>query len=197
MLQYELMLSLARDVERFCPRAWLIQIGNPLFEGCTLMTRQTGAKVIGLCHPFAPRRLCQILGLPPDEVQWQAVGVNKSVYLTRLRRDGRNLYPAIDEWIETQAPAYWRTFRGGFGESVLSRAAVDHYRRVGLMPLADASRTSHEWYYHTDLATKREWYGHLGGFDSEIGWSMYLERLAGDVAERRGSPSTSRRASPT
>src|SRR5262245_9232476 len=46
-----LMLAVARDVERLCPDAWLIQSGNPVFDGCTLMTRQVPAvKVIGLCH---------------------------------------------------------------------------------------------------------------------------------------------------
>ena len=46
----DLMLSVARDMERICPDAWLIQSGNAVFEGCTLMTRETGVKVIGLCH---------------------------------------------------------------------------------------------------------------------------------------------------
>ena len=44
------MLSVARDVERICPDAWLIQSGNPVFDGCTLLHRETNAKVIGLCH---------------------------------------------------------------------------------------------------------------------------------------------------
>ena len=33
--QYALMLSVARDMERWCPHAWLIQSSNPVFEGCT------------------------------------------------------------------------------------------------------------------------------------------------------------------
>ena len=44
------MLDVARDMERICPDAWLIQSGNPVFEGCTLMTRETGVKIVGLCH---------------------------------------------------------------------------------------------------------------------------------------------------
>ena len=67
--------------------------------------------MIGLCHAFAPRKLCQIIGVPPEEIEWQATGLNKSVYLTRLRRDGRDLYPRIDEWIANKAPEYWRTLR--------------------------------------------------------------------------------------
>jgi alpha-galactosidase len=176
--QFDLMLSLARDMERLCPNAWLIQSSNPVFEGCTLMTRQTGVKVVGLCHGFwGYRQLAAAIGVPADEVQWQAVGVNHWIYLTQLRHQGQDLYPRIDEWIETRSEEYWRTFRGGFGDTQLSRAAIDHYQRVGLMPIGDASRTFSEWYYHTDLETKRRWYGYMGGFDSQIGWEQYLAGL--------------------
>src|SRR5437764_827112 len=50
--QLGFMLDVARDVERLCPRAWLIQSSNPVLEGCTLMTRETSAKVVGLCHGY-------------------------------------------------------------------------------------------------------------------------------------------------
>jgi alpha-galactosidase len=176
--QYALMLSVARDVERICPRAWIIQSSNPVFEGCTLMARETGARVIGLCHGFyGYQALARAIGVPPEEVEWEIPGVNHWVYLTRFRHRGEDLYPRIDRWIEEQADAYWAGFQGRFGETQLSRAAIDHYRRVGLMPIGDASRTFSEWYYHTDLPTKRRWYGHLGGFDSELGWAQYLQGL--------------------
>ncbi|MGH2354023.1 MAG: alpha-glucosidase/alpha-galactosidase [Chloroflexota bacterium] len=176
--QYAMMRSVAQDMERVCPNAWLIQSSNPVFEGCTLMTRETGVKVVGLCHGFyGYRRLAETIGVPADEVEWEAPGVNHWIYLTQFRHKARDLYPLIDEWIETKAAEYWAAFRGRYGDTQLSRAAIDHYRRVGLMPIGDASRTFSEWYYHTDLETKRQWYGHLGGFDSEIGWGQYLEGL--------------------
>jgi alpha-galactosidase len=184
--QYAMMLSVARDMERLCPRAWLIQSSNPVFEGCTLMTRETAIRVIGLCHGFyGYRTLATAIGVDPDEVEWEIPGVNHWVYLTRFRQRGRDLYPSIDRWIAERGDAYWATFRGRFSESQLSRAAVDHYHRVGLMPIGDASRTFSEWYYHTDLETKRRWYGHLGGFDSELGWAQYLAALEGNVRRIR------------
>ena len=184
MHQYDLMLSVARDMERLCPDAWLLQSSNPVFEGCTLMTRETGIRVVGLCHGFyGYRQLCEALGVPADEVRWHAPGVNHWIYLTEFRHQGQDLYPRLNHWIDNEAEAYWRAFRGEFGDTQLSRAAVDHYRRVGLMPIGDASRTFSEWYYHTDLDTKREWYGWLGGFDSEIGWRRYLQRLEAHIVE--------------
>lgn len=46
---FNLMLDVVRDMERICPDAWLIQSGNPVFDGCTLMTRETDIKICGLC----------------------------------------------------------------------------------------------------------------------------------------------------
>jgi alpha-galactosidase len=178
--QYGLMLSLAHDVERICPQAWLLQLANPVFEGCTLATRETGAKIIGLCHSHLDyRKISDIIGVSSDDVRAEAAGVNKTMYLYQLRKGGETLYPKIDEWIETGAAEYWRAFRGG--TALLTRAAVNQYRRMGLMPIGDACRTQNEWYYHTDLATKREWYGPNGGLDSEIGWAGYMKRLQANV----------------
>ena len=68
-----LMLEVARAIERDCPEAWLIQASNPVFEGCTLMTRETGVKVVGLCHGYRGyERVANLLGLDPDLVTWQA-----------------------------------------------------------------------------------------------------------------------------
>jgi alpha-galactosidase len=184
--QYALMLSVARDIERICPNAWLIQSSNPVFEGCTLMARETGIKLVGLCHGFyGYQKLGDALGVPPNEVEWEAPGVNHWIYLTQFRHRGRDLYPALDEWIASKAEAYWRSFRGRYGDTQLSRAAIDHYQRVGLMPIGDAARCFAEWYYHTDLETKRRWYGWLGGFDSEIGWQQYLDNLQANLDQIR------------
>lgn len=184
--QYALMLSVAGDIERHCPNAWLIQSANPVFEGCTLLTRETRVKAIGLCHGFyGYQRLCEAIGVPADEVQWEAPGVNHWIYLTHFRHRGNDLYPRLDEWIETKAADYWRHFRGRYSDTQLSRAAIDHYQRVGLMPIGDASRTFSEWYYHVDLETKRRWFGYLGGFDSQHGWAQYLANLAENLEKLR------------
>jgi alpha-galactosidase len=184
--QFDMMLSVCRDMERLCPKAWLVQSSNPVFEGCTLMTRETDVRVVGLCHGFRGyRQLAEAIGVPPDEVQWEAVGVNHCIYLTQFRYQGKDLYPKLDEWLATQAADYWRIFRGDYGEVQLFRSAFDHYRRVGLMPIGDAARTFNEWYYHTDLDTKRRWSGWMGGFDSEYGWTRCLEDLEVNLARIR------------
>jgi alpha-galactosidase len=182
-----LMLAVARDVERLCPDAWLLQSGNPVFEGCTLMTRETGVKAIGLCHGFAGyRKVARILGLDPAEVAFEAPGVNHCIWMTQFRYKGEDAYPLLDAWIAAEAEAYWARPVAGFSDTHLSRAAIDLYRLVGLLPIGDTPRFGgsqyvSDWWRHTDLETKRRWYGDLGGFDSEIGWQAYLEKVGANL----------------
>ena len=140
--QYDLMREVARDVERLCPDAWLIQSSNPVFDGCTLMTRETGAKVVGLCHgPFGGiRELVETLGLDPGGVAFEAPGVNHCVWLTQFRYHGQDAYPLLDRWIEEESAAYWSRAEPAYGETQLSPAAIDLYRFYGLLPLGDTSR---------------------------------------------------------
>ncbi len=180
--QMALMLDVARDVERICPGAWIIQSSNPVFEGCTLMARETRANVVGLCHGhYGYRHVAEVLGLELEHVTAEMPGFNHWIWMTEFRYKGRDAYPLIDEWIATKAEEYWRTHKPTFSDNQMSRAAIHQYALYGLMPIGDTPRMV-GWWYHTDLETKKKWYGHLGGFDSEIGWGQYLERIDERVA---------------
>jgi len=170
-------LSVARDMERLCPDAWLIQSGNPVFEGCTLMTRETSTKVLGLCHGhYGVYSMTRVLGLENEYLTWQAPGFNHVIYLTHFYYKGENAYPILDEWIGTKAEEYWRTYKPSYGENQMSRAAIQQYKMIGLMPIGDTPRAG-GWWFHTSQETKRQWYGPIGGFDSEEGWAMYIAGL--------------------
>ena len=108
--QFGVMMELGRDMERLCPEAWLIQSGNPVFDGCTLMTREMPIKICGLCHGhYGYLRIVDELGLDLDR--------------------------------------------------------VDTPRSGG-------------WWYHTDIDTKKHWYGEpFGGPDTHIARPVFVERL--------------------
>ena len=180
--QMALMLDVARDIKRICPDAWLIQSSNPVFEGCTLMARETGIRQVGLCHGhYGYRHVAEVLGLELEHVTAEMPGFNHWIWMTEFRYKGRDAYPLIDEWIATKAEEYWRTHKPKFGDNQMSRAAIHQYRIYGLMPIGDTPRMV-GWWYHTDLETKKKWYGHVGGFDSEIGWGQYLHNIDDRVA---------------
>jgi alpha-galactosidase len=179
--QMAFFLEVARDVERICPDAWLIQSANPVFEGCTLMVRETNVKVLGLCHGHhGYLDVARVLGLEPEGVSAKMPGFNHWIWMTEFKHKGQDAYPLLDEWIETKAESYWKDHKPIYNDNQMSRAAIHQYRLFGLMPIGDTPRIV-GWWYHTDLDTKKKWYGHLGGFDSEIGWQMYLEKMQSRV----------------
>ncbi|MEM0381317.1 MAG: alpha-glucosidase/alpha-galactosidase [Nitrososphaerota archaeon] len=175
--QFKLFTDILLDMERLCPDAWLINIANPLLELCTLGTRVSKIKIIGLCHGhLLYRDLASTLGLDYRRVTFEAPGLNHCIWLTDFRYDGENAYPLIDEWVEKYAEEYWKGWEPEFWDTQMSPAAVDMYQRYGLFPIGDTTRSG-GWKYHYNLETKKRWYGRLGGFDSEIGWQTYLSYL--------------------
>ena len=181
--QAAFFLEVARDIERICPNAWLIQSANPVFEGCTFMARETDVKVLGLCHGhYGYRDIARVLGLELEHVSAQMPGFNHWIWMTDFRYRGEDAYPLIDEWIETEAEAYWAQDDREFWDNQMSPAAIHQYQLFGLMPIGDTPRAV-GWWYHTDLETKQRWYGHLGGFDSEIGWRQYLDEMGKNVRQ--------------
>jgi alpha-galactosidase len=44
------MLAIAHDMERLCPKAWLINFSNPLPRLCLAVSRYSGIRTVGLCH---------------------------------------------------------------------------------------------------------------------------------------------------
>jgi alpha-galactosidase len=180
-----LMLDVAREMEQICPDAWLIQSGNPVYEGCTLMTRETGIKVCGLCHGhYGVHHVAQTLGLDPQKVTWQAPGLNHNIWLTHFIYEGKDVYPLLDEWITTQGEEYWRTHVATRTHDIqMSRGTIHQYHMYGLMPIGDTPRRG-GWWYHTDLATKKHWFGEpWGGPDTELARPLFVQNLEQRMAE--------------
>jgi alpha-galactosidase len=183
--QFWLMLSVAKDIERYCPNAWLLQVGNPVFAGSTLMTRETSVKVIGLCHGhYGYREIASVIGLDPDKVVWEAPGLNHNIWLTKFEYEGKDAYPLIDEWIEKKGEEYWTTHRAkSTHDAQMSRGACNEYRLYGLFPIGDTVRRG-GWWYHTDIITKKRWFGEpFGGPDTHIARPYFVKNLEKRVAE--------------
>jgi alpha-galactosidase len=178
--QFKLALDIARDIEDLSPEAWLLQLGNPVFELTTLISRETRTKTIGLCHGhLGCLEISSTLGLNPKNIDFEAIGFNHVIWLTRFRYNGEDAYSLIDDWIRNKAEQYWKVWREDQVNPFdiqMSPAAVDMYRTYGLFPVGDTVRGG-TWKYHWNLETKRKWYGSLAGPDSETGWEVYLKML--------------------
>lgn len=184
----QLMLDVARAMERICPDAWLIQSGNPVFEGCTLMTRETGIKVCGLCHGhYGVYELARVLGLDIQDdrdLTWQAPGLNHNIWLTHFYYQNEDMYPRLDAWIREKGEEYWTTHVAARTHDIqMSRGTIHQYQMFGLMPIGDSPRRG-GWWYHTDLAAKKFWFGEpWGGPDTELARPYFVENLEKRIAQ--------------
>ena len=176
-------LKVAKLIEEISPEAWLLQSANPVFEGCTLMTRETKTKVIGLCHGhYGYREIADVLGLDKQDVKANMIGFNHWIWMTEFRYKGKDAYPLIDEWIEKKAESYWKNHKPTFSDNQMSWGAVQQYRMYGLFPIGDTPRFA-AWWQNNSLELKKNYFGHLGGFDSEIGWKQYLDQMSSQVEQ--------------
>ena len=196
--QLQLALDVAREMQQACPDAWLIQSANPVFNCCTLVARDTETKVCGLCHGhLGYRAIARTVGIDPQRVVWQAPGFNHDIWLTHFIYEGEDAYPLIDEWVSSRAEEYWRSHVATHTHDIhMSRAAVHQYHMYGLFPVGDTVRRvgagstvgctarEGEWWYHTDLESKKYWFGEpWGGPDSETGRRFFERRLESRIAE--------------
>jgi len=176
--------GLAKDIEEFCPDAWLVQTGNPVFEGTNYITRNFHIKAVGVCHGHnAYKEIVEELGLDPDKVNFEIFGFNHCIWMKKFFYEGKNAYPILDDWIRTKSETYWKSERyldpaRVYSKEQMSRGAIEAYRLYGLMPIGDTARSVTPWWTHVDHGAKCKWYGKNGGFDSKPGWDSYLASKA-------------------
>lgn len=91
------MLELARQMERSCPEALLLNYSNPMTPICTALAMATKVKVVGMCDGIAMARsfLAGYLGVPEGQLLARCAGVNHCAWLTELRVGGEDAYPLL------------------------------------------------------------------------------------------------------
>ncbi|MEM8957457.1 MAG: alpha-glucosidase/alpha-galactosidase [Pseudomonadota bacterium] len=95
--------TLAEDMLRLCPDAWLLQYVNPMaINTWALSARYPELKQVGLCHSVqnTVAEMAHDLDLDPASLRYRVGGVNHVAFFLRLEEalaDGtfRDLYPAL------------------------------------------------------------------------------------------------------
>ncbi len=90
-------LEVARDIERICPNAWLIQSANPVFEGLHADDARPRLRSWAVSRPLRLSRHRPRLGLDLAHVTAQMSGFNHWIWMTDFRYRGEDAYPLIDE----------------------------------------------------------------------------------------------------
>jgi alpha-galactosidase len=91
------MLGIARDMERYCPDATMLNYTNPMAMLCRAMQRETAIKLTGLCHSVqgTAMMLAQWIGAPYEEITYTSAGINHNSWYVKYEWNGEDAYPLI------------------------------------------------------------------------------------------------------
>lgn len=101
------VVDLARQMERLCPQAWLLNYTNPMTTLCRAVTRETRIKTIGLCHEFlgVKRVLGALFSAGDTEIEARVGGINHLIWILELSVRGQDAFaqlPALADRILTR-----------------------------------------------------------------------------------------------
>jgi alpha-galactosidase len=143
-----LMLALGNEMAELCPpNAWLLNYTNPMAMLCWLVYAGTPTQnVVGLCHSVqnTTEDLCEILGVPEDEVTVLSAGVNHQAFFLRFEHGGESLYPRLDARLAAD-PELQRRVRFAL------------YERLGYFPTESSEHAAEyvPWFMHHDEELER------------------------------------------
>jgi alpha-galactosidase len=99
------MLDIARDMERVCPNATMLNYTNPMAMLCRALKRKSFIRLTGLCHSVqgTAMMLADWIGAPYHEITYTCAGLNHMAWYLKYDWNGADAYPLIRKAI-TQRP---------------------------------------------------------------------------------------------
>jgi len=105
------VVAIARDAERLCPNALVLNYTNPEGRVCLAIRRHTAVRAVGLCHGVAEtvHFVAALLERQPADIDLRAAGVNHFTWTLSVRdaTTGEDLYPALCERLRALPPNIW------------------------------------------------------------------------------------------
>ena len=99
-----IMVPIAKDMEKYCPDAILLNFSNPESRVCLAISKLTKIRVAGLCHgPIETHdRISEILGKPVEEINLVVGGLNHFHWALKItdKKTGKDLYPDIEKRVD-------------------------------------------------------------------------------------------------
>jgi alpha-galactosidase len=105
------LLDMSRDMERLCPHTLHLNYVNPMAMNIWALSRQTPIRTVGLCHSVqhTASELAADLGIPVEEIDYLAAGINHMAFYLKFEHRGEDLYPRLMRIAEEgRAPAWNR-----------------------------------------------------------------------------------------
>ena len=101
-------IEILRDAARYCPDALIMNYTNPMSMMTLGAIRASRQPIVGLCHSvqWDAKWLADLLGVPPNEMEWRCGGLNHLAWFTELKHKGRDLYPKLHAMVEADLELY-------------------------------------------------------------------------------------------
>jgi alpha-galactosidase len=103
-------IDLCRAMERLCPRAWLINLTNPMTQICWAATQETSIRTIGLCHEidhFRHHLVEELFDVAAEDIWVQVGGINHLPWISEMRVRGEDGLALLREWLAKHGPNYF------------------------------------------------------------------------------------------
>jgi len=106
---YPIMLSIARDIEKYCPNAVFLNYTNPMAMLCRAIQGKSDIMMTGLCHSVqgTAKMLAEWIGAPEDEISFTCAGINHQAFYLDYKWNGEDAYPLI--WKAMEDPEILNT----------------------------------------------------------------------------------------
>ena len=99
MRSFELMVPIAREIERLAPRALLLNFTNPESRICLAVSKLTKVRCAGLCHGVmgSTKTISNILGRKEEALRFTVGGINHLHWIMKIEdaKTGKDLYPTL------------------------------------------------------------------------------------------------------
>lgn len=91
------MADMLAEMEELCPKAVLLNYVNPMATVCLGIGRASETPFIGLCHGVQTTLdlIAGYVGVPRDQIDYVAAGINHMAWFLKIERDGVDLYPTL------------------------------------------------------------------------------------------------------
>ena len=102
------MVSIAKDMQRLCPGATMLNYTNPMAMLCRAIQRETDIPITGLCHSVqgTSEMLAKWIGAPYEEIQFTCAGINHMAWYLTFTWNGKDAYPLIRKAILERPEIY-------------------------------------------------------------------------------------------
>ncbi|HEY2814988.1 MAG TPA: hypothetical protein VGJ03_16090 [Acidimicrobiales bacterium] len=180
------LVGVAREMERLCPDAWMLNITNPMTCLTRAVARETSIRVVGLCHEVVIMSwfIAVACGVPAEQIGFEITGVNHLPWITGLTIEGEDGFARLERALSERPDAKFFA-----PENVLKLALFERY---GALAGAGDRHVAEffPWALTEESGWGKAWGIHLTSIaDRERDEDGYRNALF-DVADRGAEPPT-------